>query len=295
MIFSIGDIMIDAYFQMPNSINPRTDTHGHIDLVPGGSAANFAVWTARQGAPSAFVGRVGDDFLGHGLDSDLRREGVQPFLSFDRDFDTGRVGVMVSPGGERNMVCDRRANTRLCPDDVPEQAIADAEWLHVSGYAMFEPDPRRAARRAIEIASEAGVPVSIDPAAYAFIRSLGAAEFVKMCKGATVIVPNRDEAAALTGLEGPEEMTLALAELFPVVALKLGGEGSMGMDRLSQGAPAEPVFARPVDVEAIDTNGAGDAFNAGFVFAYLKGEGLEAALHRGNELGAHVVGRRGAR
>lgn len=295
MIFSLGDIMIDAYFQMPKSINPRTDTHGHIDLVPGGSAANFAVWTARQGAESAFVGRVGDDFLGHGLDTDLRREGVQPFLAFDKEFDTGRVGVIVSPGGERDMVCDRRANTRLCPDDVPEQAISEASWLHVSGYSMFEPEPRRAARRAMDIASEAGVLVSVDPAAYAFIRSVGACEFVKMCKGATVIMPNRDEAVALTGFERPDDMILALAELFPAVALKLGAEGSMGIDRLSQGASAEPVFSPPVNVEVVDTNGAGDAFNAGFVFGYLKGEGLEAALRRGNELGAHVVGRRGAR
>ena len=291
VIFSIGDIMVDAYFRLPSLLTPRTDTVGRVDLVPGGSAANFAVWVARQGAPAAFIGRVGNDFLAEALRADLAAEGVRAYLARDEELGTGRVGVVVSEGGERDMICDRRANTRLCMADIPEDDLRElGTWLHVSGYALFEEEPREAARRAMDIALEAGIPVSVDPASYGFIRDIGVDRFLRLCRGAQVFLPNRDEAMALTDMSDPDDMLLALADVFPVVALKLGADGSAAWIGLASAAtaaapPATPralrepfrgslrgsllrgsiVHASPVQVEAVDTNGAGDAFDAGFV------------------------------
>jgi sugar/nucleoside kinase (ribokinase family) len=293
LIFSIGDIMIDAYFSLPGPLNPRTDTRGCIELVPGGSAANFAVWVSRLGAQSAFVGRVGDDFLGSGLKDDLVKEGVKPYLARDPSLGTGRVGVLVSETGERDMVCDRRANATLCEADVPcDDIVALASWVHISGYALFEAAPRAAARRAIDVAVRAGVPVSVDPSSYGFIRGVGAEAFLEMCRGASVILPNLDEGIVLTGTDDPEQIVSRLSNRFPVVALKLGARGSLGV---ASARTSNLVSAEPVDTIQVDTNGAGDAFNAGFVVEYLRGTGLAQALRRGNELGALAVSRRGAR
>ncbi|HOI38709.1 MAG TPA: PfkB family carbohydrate kinase, partial [Bacillota bacterium] len=233
MIVSLGDLMVDAYFQIPDRRNPRTDTRGRVELAAGGSAANFAVWIARHGRRSGLIGRVGDDFLGRALVADLKREGVCPYLAFDPDPEhgTGRVGVIVAADGERDMVCDRRANARLSVEDIPEDVVSGAEWLHVSGYVFLEDAPAKAARHCINVAREAGVPVSIDPAAYSFIQALGRQAFFKLCEGAAVILPNLDEGRAMTGLERPEDIASCLLDHFPVVALKLGADGCLGMAR----------------------------------------------------------------
>jgi sugar/nucleoside kinase (ribokinase family) len=342
MIVSLGDLMVDAYFQIPDRRNPRTDTQGRVELAAGGSAANFAVWIARHGRKSGLIGRVGHDFLGRALVADLEHEGVCPYLVFDPDPDygTGRVGVIVAADGERDMVCDRRANARLSVEDIPEHVVAGAEWLHVSGYVFLEEAPAKAARHSIDIACEAGVPVSVDPAAYSFIHALGRQAFLKLCDGATVILPNLDEGRAMTGLEQPEDIASCLLDHFPVVALKLGADGCLGMARqwagmagitgaagsmgagagvaagagaagradaagraggvdagghvLEKGLVAAVGFAA-VPTRVVDTTGAGDAFDAGFVLEYSRGAGLAASLARGNEMGARVVSRMGAR
>ena len=142
--------------------------------------------------------------------------------------------------------------------------------------------------------------------------------FLRLCRGALVFLPNRDEAMALTDMSDPDDMLLALADVFPVVALKLGAT-ARGLDRTGLGcygccstghsrgasgaipqvapwvALGSIVHASPVQVEAVDTNGAGDAFDAGFVVEYSSGGGLEAALMRGNAMGARVAAMHGAR
>ncbi len=290
LILSLGDIMIDAYFFSPDSRHARTDTVGRVEFVPGGSAANFAVWVARHSHLSGLIGRVGDDFLGHALVRKLESEGVKPFIMFDPEYGTGRVGVIVSEDGERDMICDRRANTRLSPADIPDEAIRQARWLHVSGYAFFEPGPADVARRAIEISLAAGVPVSVDPAAYSFINSFGRDAFLNQCAGATVILPNLDEGRAMTGLSDPLDIAKSLAEIFPVVALKTGAGGCIGVSRNEP----DPIQLPAVPVEVVDTTGAGDAFGAGFIMAYSSGVGLAESLARGNQLGAAAVSRIGA-
>ena len=149
MIVSLGDLMVDAYFQIPDRRNPRTDTQGRVELAAGGSAANFAVWIARHGRKSGLIGRVGCDFLGRALVADLEHEGVCPYLAFDPDLDygTGRVGVIVAADGERDMVCDRRANARLSVEDIPEDVVAGAEWLQrlihaFPKFAWINPEPQ---------------------------------------------------------------------------------------------------------------------------------------------------------
>ncbi len=311
MIVSIGDVMIDAYFQVPDHRNPRTDTHGRVELAAGGSAANFAVWVARHGRMSGLIGCVGDDFLGRGLAAELEAEGVCPYLTFDPDPEcgTGRVGVIVAANGERDMICDRRANTRLSPEDIPEEVVAGAKWLHVSGYAFLEKSPAKAVRRGIDIAREAGVPVSIDPAAYSFIQALGRQAFLELCSGATVILPNLDEGRAMTGLGRPEDVAACLLDHFPVVGLKLGGDGCLGMARqwtrmagmtgagarAGEKGPQATVRFAAAPTQVVDTTGAGDAFDAGFVIEYSRGAGLAASLARGNEMGARAVSKMGAR
>src|SRR5690606_6485286 len=69
--------------------------------------------------------------------------------------------------------------------------------LFVSGYALFAETTRAAARAAMERARAAGAPIAVDPASYANILDAGARRFLEWCRGATIILPNRHEAAVL--------------------------------------------------------------------------------------------------
>ena len=163
------------------------------------------------------------------------------------------------------------------------------DLLHVSGYALFEEVPRAAVLALLAEAKRRSIPFSVDPASYSFLQEVGAERFLDWTRGAQLFFPNADEAAVLSGEAEPQAQLAMLARLFRVVALKRGARGAIaseGERRWSAPAPA---------VEVVDTSGAGDAFLGGFVAAYLRGEGLEAALRRGVELGSLAVTMLGAR
>jgi sugar/nucleoside kinase (ribokinase family) len=104
--------------------------------------------------------------------------------------------------------------------------------------------------------------------------------FFERTAGTDVFLPNQEEAYALTGTEDPQQALAVLGHHFPVVALKCGGDGALlAMDGAIIGLPSPKV-------EVVDTTGAGDAFNAGFLDAWLDDTGpaecLAAAISAGS-------------
>jgi sugar/nucleoside kinase (ribokinase family) len=120
---------------------------------------------------------------------------------------------------------------------------------------------------------------------------VGHDRFLEWTRGARFFFPNADEAAVLSGATDPETQLDILAKGYPIVVLKRGKDGAITTEvgsgrRVSASAPS---------VAVVDTSGAGDAFLGGFLGAYLRGEGIEASLRRGVELGSRSVTRLGAR
>jgi sugar/nucleoside kinase (ribokinase family) len=132
---------------------------------------------------------------------------------------------------------------------------------------------------AIAAAKRHGLTVSIDPSwDDQLIRD---PRFFDICAGADIFLPNQEEAHALTGESDPVLALEKLARHFPVVALKCGGDGAyLAVDGQTLHLPSPAV-------EVIDTTGAGDAFNAGFLHAWLNGaagsECLAAAIAVGTK------------
>ncbi|HNV33968.1 MAG TPA: sugar kinase [Bacillota bacterium] len=290
MIISVGDIMLDIYMDEPGSLNEDTDTVGRTNLAWGGSAANFAVWVRRLGMPSAIVGRVGRDFVGDAAVQDFISEGVLPLVARDPSHPTGTVAVRRRGGLGREMICDRKANARFSAKDLPMMEISSASWIHVSGYTVIEEGPRKAVVECIKAAKERRIPVSVDPGSCHLISSLGVSHFMEAVEGADVILPNLDEARLLSSCENIEEISDSLLESFPTVVVKLGPEGARFATR-----SGERGLVRPPKTEAVDPNGAGDAFGAAFVCKYLATCDIAAATKAGCDLGALVVAASGAR
>jgi sugar/nucleoside kinase (ribokinase family) len=280
-----GDVMTDVVAALSGPVAPGSDTAARIALGGGGAGANVAVWLARAGATVTLIGRVGDDSAGRDAAAALRAEGVDTRLAIDPARPTGTCIVLVEPGGERSMLPDAGANAGLEPVALPPDAV----HLHVAGYALLHPGSRPAACALLAAAQTAGLSVSIDPSSAAPLRRAGASAFLGWVAGAGMLLPNRDEATALTGIADPVAAARTLTRHAREVVVKLGAQGALWTDGESE------VRAAALPVAVVDTTGAGDAFAAGLLAARVAGAGPAEALRAGCTLAAAAVGRRGGR
>lgn len=278
--------MIDVIVRPEGPIAVGSDRRARIETRPGGSAANQAVWLAHFGVNVDFVGRVGATELARESEL-LRRAGVDAALAADVSLETGRLIALVDPSGERSFLTDRGANDALQAADISDALLARADLVHLSGYSFVAPSPRAAVMALM--ARAAGRPIGVDPASAEFLREIGAENFLAWTRGATMLFPNSEEAAALAGTEDPQEQGARLAAHYPLVVIKRGAAGCEAFEGERRWRVAAPA------AKAIDTTGAGDAFVAGFLAARLRGEDMAAALRQAAAAGAaatEIVGGR---
>lgn len=303
-----GDVINDILAETSGPLVAGDDNPAAIRTRPGGSAANQAVWMATLGLDVVFAGRVGaQDADFHRRE--LARFGVEPHLAVDDSAATGVIVVLVGPDGERTMITDRGANLRLRPADVPPALLDAAALLHLTGYSFFDPRTREVALGLLGEARRRGVPFTVDPGSAAFLAALEPGAFVGWTRGAAACFPNRDEAAVLTEAAGaasagtasaaprpgtgrtdPAAMAASLSTHYGAVVVKLGADGAVVA---AAGTAPARVTARPARVR--DTTGAGDAFCAGFLAAWLNGAPPAAAAAAGARAAALAVSHFGGR
>ncbi len=309
----LGDLMLDVVLAPARPLAVGSDVPGRVMLRQGGSAANTARWLARLGARSTLLCAVGRDPEGRALVSALEGDGVKVRATRVAGERTGRIGVLVAPGGERSFVADRAASDRIAPADLAA-SMFKVDLLHLPAYSLLGEPLGLAGRRAIELARAGGALVSLDLSSVMPLLADGRRAALRLVRDAApdVLFATRGEAEALTGsrtLDG-------LADLAPIVAVKHGrsgarvfarvaagaGEGEIGAGRANSGGAAiansrmfhaagpqidgsdrrrEEHLTFDVATTAIaaaDTTGAGDAFGAGFLVAWLSAD--PSARHR---------------
>ena len=286
-IVVFGDLIDDIVVVPEHAVRPDTDTRASIRHRAGGSAANAAAWMASLGAMVDFVGMVGaGDAAGHAA----RLPGVRTHIAEHPELPTGTIVVLVD-GDSRTMLTDTGANAAMTADLVTDELLDAASAVHFTGYSLFG-SPHRAESVAglIARATERGVAVCVDPGSVGFITDFGVDEFLDAIAGATILFPNLEEGRLLTGLGDPLAIVLSLAQRFEIVALTLDAGGVIVARR---GGPVEQVPAAPVEI--VDPTGAGDAFAAGFLTAWLASGDLAVAAHLGVQSGALAVSTVGGR
>jgi sugar/nucleoside kinase (ribokinase family) len=289
-VLVIGDVINDVLVTPAEPIAEGQDNRASIRVRPGGSAANQAAWMGRLGLDVLFAGRAGEaDAALH--QAELARFGVDARLAADESAGTGTIVVLIGADGERTMITDRGANLRLAAADVPFGLLDGAALLHLTGYTLVDPGPRAVALDLIAEARRRGVPFSVDPGSAAFLAALEPGAFIRWTRGAAVCLPNRDEASVLTGESDPAEMATSLCAHYGAVAVKLGPHGAVLAMR--EGATREYFPALPAVVR--DTTGAGDAFCAGFLAAWLRGGSVQGAVRAGTRVAAIAASGLGGR
>jgi sugar/nucleoside kinase (ribokinase family) len=280
-IVVIGDVMTDVIVRPGGPLVRGADRHAAIRLAPGGSAANLAAWLAFAGRQAIFLGRVGRD--DHGRQTALfRSANVTAMLGADPQAPTGVLVSLIAPDGERSFFTDRGANDRLERADLPDACLEHAALVHLSGYSLLRPAPRAAVLDFLAEAHRRGVPVSVDPGSTTVLDGVGADRFLEWTAACRFCFPNAEEAALLAGTRDQERQIEALCGRYDTVVVKRGASGASaarahGAERCSVPAPA---------VEVVDTIGAGDAFLAGFLSAWLGGADLVQSTGQGCALGA---------
>ncbi|MEH1014934.1 PfkB family carbohydrate kinase [Micromonospora sp. CPCC 206060] len=287
----VGDVVTDVVAVLAAAPATGSDTPARIRFTGGGQAANTAAWLAAQRVPVTLVGAVGGDDAGRARVAELTGLGVDCAVTRHPDAPTGTV-IVLAAAGERTMVTERGANLRLSAADV-DAALAgtpDARHLHLSAYTLLDAASRGAGLRALAAAHERGLTTSVDAASAAPLRRVGAAAFLSWVRDVDLLLANADEAAVLAGGVEAVAQARALTPMARRVVVKRGAAGAVWADRA--GTLVE-VPARRVDV--VDVTGAGDAFAAGLLAAWVGGAAPVAALERAGELGAVAVATVGAR
>ena len=281
-IVVFGDVIDDIVVVPTGPIRNDTDTPSSIRHRAGGSAANAASWLSDQGAAVDFVGRVAADDVARHV-AIFERYGVTPHLIADTEHPTGTIIVLVD-GNSRSMLTERGANASLSADDVSDELLDAASVLHFTGYSIYDSEDHAPLGRLFDRAAARGVAVSVDPASAGSLEDFGVEEFLTMISGASMLFPNFDEGKMLTGLTDPEQIALALAERFSLVALTLG-EG--GVVVAQTGQPVVTVDAKSLTI--VDPTGAGDAFSAGFLASWTRNEDATQAARAGVAAAARAV------
>jgi 2-dehydro-3-deoxygluconokinase len=249
-----------------------------------GAESNVAVGLARLGQTAGWFGRVGDDPLGLAILDTLRGEGVDVSRAVvDQSAPTG-VLVRDTHAERRIDVAYARnqsAGSRLSPADLDADYLASARVLHVTGITpALSPQARDATAQAVGLAAQAGVAVSFDPNIRRRLwpdLDTARRELLLLAEQAQIVLSGHAEATILTGQQDPAKAARWLADRgAAIVAVKLGADGALGYQagQLYTGA------ALPVHL--VDPIGAGDAFDAGFLDAWLAGSDLPGCVDQGN-------------
>jgi len=248
-----------------------------IHLTIGSSSAIMACAAARLGLRVAIVGVVGDDVFGRFMVEAMRDRGLDvSAVRVDPDSPTG-ASVILSSGRDRAMLTARGTIGAVTADDVPASLLARARHLHIGSW-FLQSGLHPGGLGLLAAARDAGLTTSIDPNWDPDERwDSGLRDLLP---GLDLVFPNGAEATAIAGIDEVEAAAVAMARSGadgrgggPLVVVKRGPDGAFLAS--AEGA-LERVGAYPVD--AVDSTGAGDAFDAGFLVGWLEGRSNADAL-----------------
>ncbi|HSW01658.1 MAG TPA: ribokinase [Sedimentisphaerales bacterium] len=258
---------------------------GEFLMVAGGKGANQAVAAVKLGAKVFFVARLGNDLFGRKSLDNFRLEGLDTtYVSLTSDAFSGVALIAVDQAGNNAIVVAPGANARLSPDDVRR---AEAEIRSAGAVVAQLEVPMASVQCVAEIADDAGVPFLLNPAPAQWLSP-------SLLKVVSVLTPNESEARILTGVEvvdansARKAAEMLLSTGVKAVIVTLGSKGFL----LAEGNTTELVPA--MEVKAVDTTAAGDAFTGSLAVGLAQGQSLREAALFANRVAAFSVTRLGA-
>lgn len=247
-------------------------------MFAGGSCSNTIKGLANLDNSTAFMGKIGRDAAGDFYRSSLMNLTIHPLL-IPTEFPTTRIAVFITPDTQRSFLACLGAGQQLSPQDVDTLPLNQIRHLHIEGYALDRP---AVVEKAMQHAKSVKATISLDMGCMRIVRSFSPTIIHLLKTYVDIVFTNEDEAQALTELPA-KESCIHLASLCPIALVLVGARGSWS-------ASGKKIIHSPAPkVNAIDTTGAGDLFNCGFLHGYLQGKSIEECARLGNLLGSTAV------
>lgn len=274
-----GALNIDQLYIVDKIIGPEEETiiKGFNESC-GGSAANTIIGLSRLGLKTAYIGKVAMDREGIKLQENLKKEKVNlELLIVTRKGRSGKIIGFVDKNGQRALYLDPGVNDTIKIKEIKTKLLEDSRLLHLTSFAG---EGFHVQEKLLDQLSSKPI-ISLDPGN--LYAKKGKKALKKLIEATNILLLNEIE-LKMMGYKGSyKEAAKLLGEEVDIIIIKRGPLGVYGlMDDIEVELPA-------LKVKCVDTTGAGDAFNAGFLYAWLMGHNLEKSCYFGNYIAAHCI------
>ncbi|WP_420580132.1 adenosine kinase [Reichenbachiella sp.] len=311
-VYGIGNALVDLVFEVDEKFlldhnvekglmtlveeDRQNKLIGAIDINEnmmkgGGSAANTVVAASQFGGKCYYSCKVSNDEFGQFFLKDLATNDVDTKLTKDTAPDgiTGKCLVMTTPDAERTMNTFLGITSDFSVAEIDEEAIKQSEYIYSEGYLVPSPSGREAMLKGMEIARANGVKVALsfsDPSMVKFFKK----EMEEVVgEGVDLLFCNEEEAMLYTDTDNLLEAREALKKVANRFAITLGKNGATIFDGDTF------IDIESYEVNAIDTNGAGDMFAGAFMFGITNGHSYAEAGKLASLASSKVVSQFGPR
>lgn len=286
-VIGFGALNVDKLYNVNKIAGEDEEAHiTDFNQFCGGSAANTVIGLSRLGMKTGFVGKISKDYDGSLLLKNLQKEKVNTEgIITSGDSRSGNVLGFVDKDGQRALYVDPGVNDLIEHDEVKLCYLNDSKVIHITSFVGESKNVQESVLNEID----EDIIVSFDPGRIYAEKGIN---FLKNILNRTnIILINEEELKHLTGKkyktckEGAEVL---LEYDIDTVVVKRGDKGSY----ITNGD--ESCFIGPFNVKCIDTTGAGDAFNAGFLYGFLKCENIQESGKIGNLVASFCIQEAGA-
>ena len=298
-VTALGELLIDF---TENGLSAQGNYL--LEANPGGAPCNVLSMLSKLGKKTAFIGKVGDDFLGRHLKDVVEAVGIDTRnLLMDDQVHTTLAFVHTYPDGDRDFSFYRNpgADMNLRAEEIDEGLIADTKIFHFGSLSLTHPGVREATKKALHIAKEQGCLISYDPNLRPPLWNTLEEAKEQIAFGMTqcdIMKISDNEIQWFTGEEDFDAGIRILQETYhiPLILLSMGRDGSRAY---YQGMRVE--VAPFLQENTIETTGAGDTFCAcvlNYVLEHgldsLTPEDLQQMLRYANAAASLITTRKGA-
>lgn len=270
-----ADLILTGLIAVPEIGQNKLSKDMHFTL--GSSSAIFASNIAKLGLKVGFIGKVGDDYLGEFILKSLHENHVDTDkIIKDKNAKTG-ICVSFSFPGDYAMASYPGVRESFKLADIDFDYISRAKHLHMSSYYL-QPGMQEGCSELFKRAKEAGLTTSLDPGSDP--HGIWNNSIFDVLEYVDVFLPNEQEALNISRCADIKSALSRLNETVKTVVIKAGKNGAWAMDHTGK------IHLDGFKVDVVDTTGAGDSFNSGFIYKYLRNSDVETCTLWGNACAA---------
>jgi sugar/nucleoside kinase (ribokinase family) len=279
-VIVVGELNVDLILNQIDSFPEmgKEKLAQEMTLTLGSSSAIFASNLSSLGSKVSFLGKIGQDSFGELVINSLESKGVNTELIIRcNNLKTGAT-IVLNYDEDRAMVTHPGAMETLILDDISESALKTARHLHFSSY-FLQPGMKKTIGKMFELAKNLGLTTSFD--AQWDPEEKWDLDLQSVLPFVDVFIPNKQELLHLTQKSTIKEALDSISSVANIVALKMGNKGSLVF--LDGKEIEKQAF---LNTNVVDSIGAGDSFNAGFIHKYIQKYPVEECQEFGNLTGA---------